>query len=73
MWEVKCEDHSSRLAPGISKRSRHRCLIPVNAAMQEAESGSSSKTSLGKSMRPYLKNKLKQKGLGAWSSGRAPA
>jgi hypothetical protein len=35
--------------------------------MKEAEiTGSLSEVSLGKSMRPYMKNKLKQKGLGKW-------
>jgi hypothetical protein len=32
----------------------------------------SSKVSWGKSARPYLKNKLKEKGLGCGSSGRVP-
>jgi hypothetical protein len=37
----------------------------VVPAMQEAEIGRlQSKADLGKSMRPYLKNKLKAKGLG---------
>jgi hypothetical protein len=37
------------------------------SATQEAErAGSWFKTSFGKSIRPYLKNKLKVKGMGAW-------
>jgi hypothetical protein len=45
--------------------------IPEILATQEAEVGESlSKANLGKSTRPYLENKLKQKGWGHGSRGR---
>jgi hypothetical protein len=44
-------------------------VIPV--AQEEEKIGSRSKAGLGKTARPYLRNKLKAKGQGRYSSVRA--
>jgi hypothetical protein len=42
------------------------CAIIITAAWEVEVGGQRSKTGMNKSARPYLKIKLKEKGLGKW-------
>jgi hypothetical protein len=73
-WEAEIGESQFKATPGQKKKKKlgtlyfnkqtrcdiHIC-IPATRESEIVDSGS--KASLGKSVRPYLKNKLQQKGL----------